>query len=171
MFAILRTFGPLFPRPVQTEDRCASWRSSGSDKLPEQHWQALLLQPRPMEGLLLAQRPGLLLPCSQRLSSPAACQQRCHWPSRERAPLVTAQAASPFRNGKPEGPGSRPAPPTTPNQAVAADAATGAGTEQRWQQQQAPSVVEQQAALDRLMQRLGRAATYADKVRLCCCVP
>lgn len=93
----------------------------------------------------------------QQTSSRVAAARR----GRARLPLCSAQAgpSRPF-GGLPDGAGrQQPAP----SQALAASSQVGVPVDQ--QAVEAPPVAQQAAALGALLQQLGRAATYADKVR------
>lgn len=102
-------------------------------------------------------RPGPLCRFSRHQTSRFIAQGER---SRARQLLCRAQAgpSRPF-GGLPDGSGRlQPAP----SQAVAADSRIGTPVEQ--QTAAAPAVAEQAATLRALLQQLGRAATYADKV-------
>lgn len=124
----------------------------------------------------LGQSPSAL---GQQRQTPGIGQvQRQHLGSQRRRrhrsaapPRITAQAGSPFRSSRPDGPGSPFA-----SHAVAADTALPTipadvlqqQQQQREQQQQAPAVpplAVQQHELAALLQQLGRAETYEEKVR------
>lgn len=106
-------------------------------------------------------RPG---PLSGSSRQQAVCGVGRVGRSRSRLPLCRAQAGAsrPF-GGLPDGAGrQQPAP----SQALAAGSRAAAAAEQ--QVADVPAVAEQAAALRALLQKLGRAATFADKVRRWC---
>ena len=99
-------------------------------------------------------------PARQQSARSAVAGGRC----RARLPLCRAQAVPPRPfGGLPDGAGRQQPPPS---QALAAGAQLGAAAEQQqWAQAEVPALAEQVAALSALLQQLGRAATYAGKVR------